>query len=113
MVNVSEVCLNLTYSHSKFILYYILDDFDIQEQNYITKYIGGNLDFPIILLWISWIIFKLQEYVQSKQANQVRSLMYMIDMLMHDALAKEDASDNKHIRNWVMVCCIIVRQQKL
>lgn len=48
-------------------------------------------------------IIYLQEYISSKQANQVRSLMYMIDMLMTETLSKEDANENKHIKNYSMV----------
>lgn len=47
--------------------------------------------------------FFLQEYISSKQANQVRSLMYMIDMLMTETLTKEDANENKHVKNYAMV----------
>eukprot|EP00105_Crassostrea_gigas_P043640 XP_019927788.1 PREDICTED: dynein heavy chain 12, axonemal isoform X3 [Crassostrea gigas] len=43
-----------------------------------------------------------KEYISSKQANQVRSLMYMIDMLMTETLSKEDANENKHIKNYSM-----------
>lgn len=50
-----------------------------------------------------FIIIYLQEYISSKQANQVRSLMYMIDMLMTETLSKEDANENKHIKNYSMV----------
>ena len=29
--------------------------------------------------------------------------MYMIDMLMSETLTKEDANENKHVRNYAMV----------
>lgn len=29
--------------------------------------------------------------------------MYMIDMLMTETLAKEDANENKHVKNYAMV----------
>ena len=48
-------------------------------------------------------LLDFQEYIGSKQANQVRSLMYMIDMLMSETLTKEDANENKHVRNYAMV----------
>lgn len=53
-------------------------------------------------------IIYLQEYISSKQANQVRSLMYMIDMLMTETLSKEDANENKHIKNYSMVNLLLL-----
>nr|KAG5708500.1 hypothetical protein BaRGS_026227 [Batillaria attramentaria] len=43
-----------------------------------------------------------REYSPAGQANLVSSLMWLIDMLMHEAINKEDAADNKHLRNWLI-----------
>ncbi|KAL8620603.1 hypothetical protein ACOMHN_017884 [Nucella lapillus] len=43
-----------------------------------------------------------REYSPAGQANQVSSLMHLIDMLMHEAINKEDAADNKHLRTWLI-----------
>ena len=45
-----------------------------------------------------------QEYVTSMQANLVRSLMNLIEMLVKEAALKEDAKENKHLRVWLTVC---------
>lgn len=59
--------------------------------------------FNFTVLLFIFLPFFLQEYISSKQANQVRSLMYMIDMLMTETLTKEDANENKHVKNYAMV----------
>ena len=53
----------------------------------------------------SLIIFDgcFQEYLSSGNANLVRSLMYMIEMLMKEACEKEDAHENRHLRTWLIV----------
>ncbi|GFO33725.1 dynein heavy chain 12, axonemal-like, partial [Plakobranchus ocellatus] len=43
-----------------------------------------------------------REYVQGSAANQTKSLMYIIDMLMHEGVTAEDAEDNKHLRHWLL-----------
>ena len=45
----------------------------------------------------------IQEYSPAGQANQVSSLMWLIDMLMHEAITKEDAAENRHLRTWLTV----------
>lgn len=45
----------------------------------------------------------LQEYIPSKPSNAVRSLMYLIDMLLHEAINAPDAEHNKAIRTWAIV----------
>lgn len=45
----------------------------------------------------------MQEYVPTSPANLVRSLMYLIDMLMHESINKDDAADNKHIKVYLVV----------
>ncbi|XP_064606960.1 dynein axonemal heavy chain 12-like isoform X2 [Liolophura sinensis] len=42
-----------------------------------------------------------REYVSAGQANCVKSLMNLFDMLMHEAINKEDAAHNKHIRTYI------------
>ncbi|XP_063405511.1 dynein axonemal heavy chain 12-like isoform X3 [Mytilus trossulus] len=39
-----------------------------------------------------------KEYVAGRYANQVRSLMYLFDMLMHEHVNAEDAHDNKNLK---------------
>lgn len=46
-----------------------------------------------------------KEYVTSMQANLVRSLMNLIEMLVDEAAKKEDAKENKHLRVWLTVTC--------
>ncbi|XP_071083415.1 dynein axonemal heavy chain 12-like isoform X1 [Haliotis cracherodii] len=43
-----------------------------------------------------------KEYVPTSPANLVRSLMYLIDMLMHESINKDDAADNKHIKVYLV-----------
>ncbi|XP_070191665.1 dynein axonemal heavy chain 3-like [Littorina saxatilis] len=42
-----------------------------------------------------------REYSPAGQANQVSSMMHLVDMLMHEAITKDDAADNKHLRIWL------------
>ncbi|XP_059163826.1 dynein axonemal heavy chain 12-like isoform X1 [Physella acuta] len=42
-----------------------------------------------------------KEYVQGSPANQTKSLMYMIDMLMYDGISAEDAAENRHLKTWL------------
>lgn len=44
-----------------------------------------------------------REYVSAGQANSVKSLMNLFDMLMDEAINKEDAAHNKHIRTYIQV----------
>lgn len=44
-----------------------------------------------------------QDYCPAGQANQVHSLMRLMDMLMHEPVSKEDSADNKHLRFWLAV----------
>ena len=54
-----------------------------------------------------WYYF-LQEYIASKPSNAARSLMYLIDMLLHDAINAPDAENNKNIRTWAIVSYIYI-----
>ncbi|XP_052780138.1 dynein axonemal heavy chain 12-like isoform X1 [Mya arenaria] len=47
-----------------------------------------------------------KEYMPSKASNVVRSLMYLIDMLMSEALNAPEAEHNKAIRTWVI--CVVL-----
>lgn len=49
------------------------------------------------------VLVVAQEYVTSMQANLVRSLMNLVEMLIKEAATKEDAKENKHIRVWLTV----------
>lgn len=42
-----------------------------------------------------------REYSPAGQANLVSSLMWLIDMQMHESINKEDAADNKHLKSWL------------
>ncbi|PVD24358.1 hypothetical protein C0Q70_14839 [Pomacea canaliculata] len=42
-----------------------------------------------------------KDYCPAGQANQVHSLMRLMDMLMHEPVNKEDSADNKHLRFWL------------
>ncbi|XP_052285538.1 dynein axonemal heavy chain 12-like isoform X2 [Dreissena polymorpha] len=43
-----------------------------------------------------------KEYIASKHSHVVRSMMYLIDMLMSESLHAPDAEHNKAIRGWVI-----------
>ncbi|XP_021341821.1 dynein heavy chain 12, axonemal-like isoform X1 [Mizuhopecten yessoensis] len=42
-----------------------------------------------------------KEYIGSKESNQVRSLMYLVDMLMAESLSQKDVDENRHLRTWI------------
>ena len=44
-----------------------------------------------------------QEYVPTSQANLVRSLFYLVEMLMKGPCDEEDAAENRHLRTWMIV----------
>jgi hypothetical protein len=41
--------------------------------------------------------------VAGRYANQVRSLMYLFDMLMHDHVKAEDAHENRNLKVYAVV----------
>ncbi|XP_069101059.1 dynein axonemal heavy chain 12-like isoform X1 [Argopecten irradians] len=43
-----------------------------------------------------------KEYIGSKESNQVRSLMYLIDMLIAEPLSQPDVDENRHLRTWII-----------
>ena len=44
-----------------------------------------------------------QEYVPTQAANLVRSLMYFVELLLKEPSEAEDAAENRHMRNWIVV----------
>ena len=58
---------------------------------------------PVCTVYIVACGLAVQEYSPAGQANQVSSLMWLIDMQMDDAITKEDAADNRHLRTWLIV----------
>ena len=48
------------------------------------------------------ILISLQEYIPSKPSHVVRSLMYLIDMLLAEAL-DHDPEDNRNLHTWIVV----------
>ena len=48
------------------------------------------------------VLISLQEYIPSKPSHVVRSLMYLIDMLLADAL-DHDPEDNRNLHTWIVV----------
>ncbi|XP_041350374.1 dynein heavy chain 12, axonemal-like isoform X3 [Gigantopelta aegis] len=55
---------------------------------------------------LTFIRKNCKEYVLASQTNQVQSLMFLVDMLMHEAISKDDAKYNKHIR--VYLCSAVL-----
>ncbi|CAH1783738.1 unnamed protein product, partial [Owenia fusiformis] len=51
---------------------------------------------------LTFIRKNCKEYMNCGQANQVRSLMYWIEMILHEHTTKEDAVENKHLRTWII-----------
>lgn len=51
---------------------------------------------------LSFIRKNCKEYCPSSVSNVVRSLMYWVEMLMHNAAHHEEVAENRHLRTWLI-----------
>ena len=66
----------------------------------------------LILALVDWLVdpslnlvlTKLKELVTTSESNLTRSLMYLFEMLMADAVKDEKvAKENKNLKSWIVV----------
>lgn len=71
---------------------------------------------PLIMALVDWLVdpclrlvfSKLKELVATSESNLTRSLMYLFEMLMADAVKDEKAAkENKALKSWIVVCAKI------
>ena len=55
-----------------------------------------------VLKCLNFLNYPFQEYIPSKPSHVVRSLMYLIDMLLAEAL-EHDPEDNRNLHSWIVV----------
>uniref|UniRef100_A0A2C9M9T7 Uncharacterized protein n=1 Tax=Biomphalaria glabrata TaxID=6526 RepID=A0A2C9M9T7_BIOGL len=69
------------------------------------EYLGALFEW-LVDPCLDFIRKSCKEYVQGSAANQTKSLMFLIDMLMHEGIHAEDAAENKHLKSWLVAAVL-------